>query len=284
MYFRKIILAFFASASDLALSTEMPAPVLPDPYNLFHPDTSHNIKKIPSSKGQNNKPYVFQEYLLWKPGQSLKICFYGGSKELRKDIIEVASLWLDWGDLEIDYPLLEGRDCTTNEDSQIRISFSLPGNFSYVGTLMLDSKLSGRPNMNFFGFDKKRPDRVIFRTIVLHEFGHAFGFHHEHQNPNGNCINEINWEVALKKFAEEKISTEKIKANYHGLNLDSSAFGISAHDRSSIMHYAMDWNIFEKKRNSPCYVEQPENLSCLDKKGMGTAYPPSKKKLPDICK
>jgi hypothetical protein len=80
-----------------------------------------------------------------------------------------------------------------NYAADIRIGFinqgDYAGNWSAVGTDSRDSTVEGgAPNqgsMNFGGFDQQLP--VDWAGTVLHEFGHALGFEHEHQSPSGGC-------------------------------------------------------------------------------------------------
>ena len=60
-------------------------------------------------------------------------------------------------------------------DNEIVISFKQTGAWSYVGT-GINSKTTQRPTMNFGWFDV---------ATVIHEFCHALGMIHEHQNPYG---------------------------------------------------------------------------------------------------
>src|SRR5262249_40901779 len=56
--------------------------------------------------------------------------------------------------------------------------------WSYVGTDCL-SVPEGQATMNL-GFLTSQSSETDYSTYVLHEFGHALGFIHEHQNPNAN--------------------------------------------------------------------------------------------------
>lgn len=66
------------------------------------------------------------------------------------------------------------------EDASIRIKFdSTKGSWSKVGSSALSVSDKNEPTMNFGWFNT---------STVLHEFGHAIGLVHEHQNPSGNTI------------------------------------------------------------------------------------------------
>ena len=69
-------------------------------------------------------------------------------------------------------------------DSDIRISFdSADGAWSYVGKDSIQYK--NQPTMNLGWFDV---------ATVMHEFGHALGLIHEHQNPSGK---DIQWNTKV---------------------------------------------------------------------------------------
>lgn len=66
---------------------------------------------------------------------------------------------------------------------RIRISFRFKGSWSLLGTLCKNAAVN-QPTMNF-GWLQHDSDQVAVDRVVLHEFGHALGLIHEHQNPRG---------------------------------------------------------------------------------------------------
>ena len=66
-------------------------------------------------------------------------------------------------------------------DAEIRISFKLSGSWSVLGNSALQIPRD-RPTMNF-GWLTPNSSETQVRSVVLHEFGHAIGLIHEHQNP-----------------------------------------------------------------------------------------------------
>ena len=63
-----------------------------------------------------------------------------------------------------------------------------------VGNDSIDPTIvgAGEASMNFGGFAQGPPPG--WEATVLHEFGHALGFQHEHQLPVGGCDLEFRWE------------------------------------------------------------------------------------------
>ena len=69
------------------------------------------------------------------------------------------------------------------KQAQIRISFSQSGSWSVLGNTALQVP-KNKPTMNFGWLTPNSSDEQV-RSVVLHEFGHAIGLIHEHQNPAG---------------------------------------------------------------------------------------------------
>jgi serralysin len=68
--------------------------------------------------------------------------------------------------------------------TDIRIAFEQGnGSWSYLGTMCRDID-KPKPTMNY-GWLTPSSDEAELRRVVLHEFGHAIGLIHEHQNPKG---------------------------------------------------------------------------------------------------
>jgi hypothetical protein len=75
----------------------------------------------------------------------------------------------------------------TNQ-TDIRISFKFSGSWSILGRYCRRVTDTSRPTMNY-GWLKPASSEDELRRVVLHEFGHALEFIHEHQNP----LNSIKW-------------------------------------------------------------------------------------------
>ena len=111
---------------------------------------------------------------LWENGKVLKVYFLEGTPEEKEFVQSVAVKWSEYGNIHFEF--------TENRaESDIRITFNPnDGAWSTVGTDALQVWQT-EPTMNLGWLDE---------AVVLHEFGHAIGLGHEHQNPIGG----IQWD------------------------------------------------------------------------------------------
>lgn len=179
---------------------------------------------------------------LWPNGATLRVAFLGGTSDQHRTVEQFAPRWTDHANLNFEF----GND----PDAEIRISFADDGAWSYVGTDAKGIHVS-RSTMNFGWLDE---------PVVLHEFGHAIGLAHEHQNPDQGIkwnedavIQDLsgppnNWDVATIRH--------NVLNKYTHDQINGTAF-----DSDSIMLYAFpkEWTLdgFETKKN--------KKLSDMDK-------------------
>ena len=113
---------------------------------------------------------------------------------------------------------------TTLKNSDIRIDFDQNGCWSYVGTDCKNYK--NESTMNFSWFDVQ---------TVMHEFGHALGMIHEHQNPKNNTID---WnERAVYKWASETQGWDETTTKINIIDTPTEQINGSEYDPLSIMLY-----------------------------------------------
>lgn len=150
--------------------------------------------------------------------------------------------------------------------------------------------------MNFHGFDDELPGD--WEARVLHEFGHALGFDHEHQGPMSPCEDEFHWEddpgyirtediyhqyipdghgrrpgvYTIMEGAPNRWDRKEVDWNLRKLP-NSSDWLLSSFDKLSIMKYYFDARLFKNGSDSACYSQKNLVLSALDRKAASDTYP-----------
>ena len=149
---------------------------------------------------------VFFFRKLWPNGSILRVRFLGGTTARRAGAMAQAAWWTP----HINLAFVE----STDNDAEIRVAFDASdGAWSYLGT-DCRSIPADQPTMNL-GFEDG--------GTAAHEFGHAIGLGHEHQNPQGGIewnepevVRDLSrppnsWTLAqirhnvLEKYAQEQI-------------------------------------------------------------------------------
>ena len=176
-----------------------------------------------------------------------------GKLDIRKAIQEI---------VETQYnPILERFKFEFVDDvskANIRIYFdSSQGSYSVVGREAAKVP-KNQPTMNFAWFDV---------GTVLHEFGHALGLIHEHQNPKGN---DIQWNTsALNNYMERTQGWDPKQVEEQVINrYKSNQINGSMYDPDSIMLYFYPANLTTNNKGT----KQNRVLSETDKKTIAAAY------------
>jgi hypothetical protein len=206
--------------------------------------------------------------LAWDTGKPVTVCFFDGSDMTRTAVQAVASEWLDGTSLKVNFV----GQCNSASPSDIRVSFLGVGHYSAIGTSAWSmSKAKQTLNLQGMGGVSNLTDQQ--KGIVRHEFGHAFGFHHEHQSPVSGCEEEFNFEFLYLSLPWPK---SKVDYNLRRLNVSSSkdAVLITQYDKTSVMHYALDRRSFLTPDIAVCFLKQPNNaISPTDHAAMQEVYP-----------
>lgn len=130
-------------------------------------------------RGRDVLRAVLEFRKMWINGSTLRVRFMGGTAAQRANAREQAAWWSEHANLTFEF--------NDAPDAEIRIAFNPDdGAWSYIGT---DAKKipQNQPTMNL-GFEDG--------GTAAHEFGHAIGLGHEHQNPSGGI--EWNEEVVIR--------------------------------------------------------------------------------------
>ena len=132
----------------------------------------------PKSVGGKDKAALIKGSM-WNAGDEITISFLDGDSDVQQKVKNAALAWIAPKLARLSFAFRED----TN-DTLIRISFRYDGSWSVIGTTCKQITDKTQPTMNFGWLTSASTEEEI-RQVVLHEFGHALGLIHEHQNPAG---------------------------------------------------------------------------------------------------
>ncbi|MDC3333051.1 hypothetical protein OAV62_02310 [bacterium] len=259
-------------------------------------------RRLKSGKLQSNINTEFKKLkaafivnTIWKPDAYpiLKIAFMDGSEKQKSWVKKIIGEHLEPHMSKIKFEW----NSPPNQ-SHIRISFKLPGQaWSMIGNeANMIPKSEPTMNLGWLDDDTQFNNEMLKNTgmVVLHEFGHAIGMIHEHQNPKDNPIKwnhpvvyaELKktngWDQQMvdnnmfKKYGDyELCQTAKQEEDIIRRKLDTENYcqgqliNGSTYDVTSVMHYfyPQTW-IKEGPGKIPVNLE----YSTLDKKWIRKFY------------
>jgi hypothetical protein len=112
----------------------------------------------------------------WSKGVTIGIAFLDGTAAQKALVRKYAAEWTDnLANLKFSFDVAPA-------SSDIRISFQYEGSWSVIGTTCKNVP-KNEATMNF-GWLTPGVSEAEAKQVILHEFGHALGLIHEHQNPN----------------------------------------------------------------------------------------------------
>ena len=279
------VITFCCSGTAIAQETNENVEIADLPESGFlevaPPDQYDNLKALDALLSARFGPKILEPFATYRDNSFLAsepgpitACFIGGNRRFRKDIISGARKWeLDGSGIVFDFgEPSDGQECAETPFAVLKVGFGNSGTWSLVGIAARYPK--GDRNMEF---DMRRIAAHERERVSAHEFGHALGLEHEHQNPNGNCEDEIHWEVAEPFLRKKwKIDDDDILRNFRRLVTDDLI--ASRFDENSIMNYGLPEEIFHKALFSnggrpTCLVTAPESLSDLDIRFAKENYP-----------
>lgn len=224
-------------------------------------ERADNMPVLPPPPGASAPPRLrmaLEAKKMWANGRTLRVAFRGGTAAMQQKVEHYARLWEQHANLRLQF------GAWAQADIRITFDYADGGSWSYVGVDALGIAKT-RATMNF-GWLTPETDDQEYERVVVHEFGHAIGCVHEHQNPNAN----IPWDkpVVYAYYAQQGWSKQDVDANvfqkYAKTQVNATTF-----DPQSIMLYAVpnahtigDFEIGWNRR-----------LSARDKQFIAAQYP-----------
>lgn len=172
---------------------------------------------------------AFEVKKLWQNGRTLRCKYLDGEAAIQAKVTAIAKEWEAYANIHFEF--------VTSGAAEIRISFAEKGfSWSTVGTDALTVGAS-EATMNYGWFDANTP-LSEYRRVVRHEFGHALGMIHEHQNPA--ALGQIPWDKpkVYAYYAQQGWSKADTDSNIFQVYAEDST-NHSAFDPTSIMEYAI---------------------------------------------
>lgn len=228
----------------------------------------------------------------WEPGRVLRVCMFGGNEVVGALIRHAASEWNSYSSVRLEFGPPEGYNCLSPNAGyfQIRVGFSSRGYWSALGTDSERRLDTSAPSMNFDGFNfaysapRMNASNVISQAeqyhiaAIKHEFGHALGLLHEHQNPALGCEDEIKWTGPGNVYdyygrPPNQWTPDQVKRNLGFIGQTDPDFQTGESDPQSIMMYALPAAVLKRGASSPCFVPVRQAISEKDKQIIARIYP-----------
>lgn len=214
----------------------------------------------PAAEGAGTRAALVKDKR-WPRGATIKIGFTDGTARQQALVKKFAAGWNAPGLANLKFSWVPAAQ------ADIRISFAFSGSWSVIGTTCKNVP-KNQATMNFGWLTPTVTDQEAER-VILHEFGHALGLIHEHQNPLGS----INWN---KPAVYHDLSGPP--NNWSKAQIDHNMFEAypkqeiqgTTTDPSSIMMYPLPAS-WVKPPSTP--VGLNAKLSATDKTFIKKAYP-----------
>ncbi len=243
---------------------------LSDPLQSFKTAVKENPLNLPLNhitSRTDKLQLALQRGRLWKPRTIIKVSIDGASENLKSKIMTKARQWEQFAAISLQ---------TVSGDADIRIKVTdSNSSWSYVGTDCLG--VPKNENTMEFGWLNDQSEDEEINRVVVHEFGHALGCIHEHQNPSVN----IPWDTqaVYNYYARAGWDKQTVDNNIFE-TYEKSATNFSDFDKESIMLYAIP----NELTVGDYEVGWNTQMSGMDKQFIGTIYPKSQKPTVDISR
>ncbi|OAK98148.1 zincin [Phaeosphaeriaceae sp. SRC1lsM3a] len=255
--------------------------------------TSNQADNTANAQPQVELPYIKLGYILWDLGSTLRVGFIDGEPWQQQLVEQTAQEWCEWANIKFEFNTY--RQYGLLEDTYDIIVGFVPkaGCWSQIGTDSRKAAHKLQASMNLDALTSKINPEVQRRKI-LHEFGHALGLIHQHQNKFGNSYEEVAWNkdaiyaqngqhgwtrAKTEHNVFKKFAVDSDKVNQHAARLNSA--GATAQmlwsQMSQVINPTFDkWSIMMYPYSSDLAgvaTSQSLELSVLDKMWIVRTYP-----------
>ncbi len=251
---------------------------LPAEYVKRMADYQKALLKIDDSQQSRG---IYRSATVWGPNYpKLRVCFFEGSQALRAVVAKAASEWMsEDNSINLDFGKPgKYRTCPPDfsTEMQIRVSFSREGYWSHIGQNSVIFASQAEPSLNLGDFMKVAPSQLSKYELstVRHEFGHALGIEHEHQNPKGGCENEYDWKRIYSYLQGPPNNWTKETIDWNLRQASGDDLQLTKFDRRSVMLYQFPIDFYRKGAKSRCYVPKDNTyISGGDRALVASMYP-----------